>query len=141
MKFCEIQTNFVKILCFAKFAQCGFVPTLCRNRGGGGGEGVGSGGGGGAARIPPCAPSPLKQIVPISASIYNVFHSVIYNSVNLGNYFKPNYFMEDGVQENLPCITSGLWKCSLLIGWLPAEPHPIGIGHVSGPRSPHPGCN
>ena len=33
---------------------------------------------GGGRRVPPCAPSPLKQIVPISASIYNVFHSVIY---------------------------------------------------------------
>ena len=35
--------------------------------------GVGSGRGSGT--------SPLKQIVTISASIYNVFHSVIYNSV------------------------------------------------------------
>ena len=28
-----------------------------------------------------CAPSALRQIVPISASIYTVFHSVIFNSV------------------------------------------------------------
>ena len=86
MKFREIQTNFVKISCFAKFAQCCFAATLRRSRGGG--EGVGSGGG---RRVPPCAPSPLKQIVPISASIYNVFPSVIYNSV-----IPPNSYQELG---------------------------------------------
>ena len=44
-----------------------------------GGEGVVEGGGG---RVLPCAPSALTQIVPISAaSIYTVFHSVIFNSV------------------------------------------------------------
>ena len=37
---------------------------------------MGSGGGWG---VPPCAPSALTQIVPISASIYTVFHSVIFN--------------------------------------------------------------
>ena len=30
----------------------------------------------------PSAPSPLTQIVPNSASIYSVFHSVNYNSVD-----------------------------------------------------------
>ena len=30
---------------------------------------------------PPCSPSALTQIVPISASIYTVFHSVIIYSV------------------------------------------------------------
>ena len=37
--------------------------------------------GGGGRRVPPYAPSPLKQIVPLSASINNVFYSLIYNSV------------------------------------------------------------
>ena len=36
---------------------------------------------GGGRRVPPCEPSPLTQIVPISASIRNVFRSVFYNSV------------------------------------------------------------
>ena len=52
LEFCEISrisNNFVKILCFAKFAQCCFAATLCWSRGGGGG------GSGGGRRVPPCA--------------------------------------------------------------------------------------
>ena len=51
-------------------------------------KGGGVGSGGGFWSIPPCAPFPLKQIVPtgISASIYTVFHSGIYNSVDAGQY-------------------------------------------------------
>ena len=44
-------------------------------------EEKGGGSGGGGRRGPPCSPSALTQIVPISASIYTVFHSVIFNSV------------------------------------------------------------
>ena len=44
------------------------------------------GGSGGGRLVLPCAPSPLTQIVPISASIYNVFHSVFYNSVGPSLY-------------------------------------------------------
>ena len=77
-KFCKIQNNFVKISCFAKFLQCCFAATLCRGGGGRGGGGVGSGGG---RHVLPCAPSMLTQIVPISASVSTVFHSVIFNSV------------------------------------------------------------
>ena len=33
---------------------------------------------GGAQPVPPCASSALTQNVPISASIYTVFHSVIF---------------------------------------------------------------
>ena len=51
-------------------------PYIWRSRGGGGGGGCGGG-----QCVPPSAPFPLKQLVPISASIYNVFHSVIYTSV------------------------------------------------------------
>ena len=36
---------------------------------------------GGGRRVQPCAPSALTQIVPKSASIYTVFHSVIFNFV------------------------------------------------------------
>ena len=61
-----------------KFVQCCFAATLCRS---GGGEGRGESGDGGACCVPPCSPSALTQIVPISASIYTVFHSVIFNSV------------------------------------------------------------
>ena len=31
--FLEIQNNFVKTLCFAKFVQCYFEATLCRSGG------------------------------------------------------------------------------------------------------------
>ena len=41
----------------------------------------------GGRRAPPCAPSALTQIVPVSASIYPVFHSVIFNSVTLTQNF------------------------------------------------------
>ena len=44
-------------------------------------NGGGSGEWGGGWHVPPCSPSVLTQIVPISASIYTVFHSVILNSV------------------------------------------------------------
>ena len=57
-----------------KFVQCCYAATLCRS---------GEGGGGGARQVPPCTPSTLTQIVPILASIYTVFHSVIFNSVVL----------------------------------------------------------
>ena len=52
--------------------------SLCSRQQSGGGEG---GMGGGGWGVPLCSPSELTQIVPISASIYTVFHSVIFNSV------------------------------------------------------------
>ena len=55
--------------------------SLCSRQQSGGGEGGEWGVGGGAWHGPPCSPSALTQIVPISASIYTVFHSVIFNSV------------------------------------------------------------
>ena len=74
-----ISRNFAKfkISCFAKFFQCCFAATLCWSGGGGGGEWGVEGG----LRVLTCAPSALTQIVPISASIYTDFHSVIFNSV------------------------------------------------------------
>ena len=75
VKFRKIQNNFVKILCFAKILQCCFAATLGRSEEEEEGETGGEGGG------LPSAPSPLTQIVPNSASIYSVFHSVNYNSV------------------------------------------------------------
>ena len=39
--------------------------------------------GGGGQRVPLCSPSALPQIVPIAASIYTVFHSVIFHSVKV----------------------------------------------------------
>ena len=48
--------------------------SLCSRQQRGGGEG-------GGQSVSPCSPSALTQIVPISASIYTVFHSVIFNSV------------------------------------------------------------
>ena len=42
LEFREIQNNFVKILCFAKFVQRCFAATICMNGGGGGGGRVGS---------------------------------------------------------------------------------------------------
>ena len=45
------------------------------------GEGEGGGVGGGARRVSPCSHFALTQIVPMLASIYTVFHSVIFNSV------------------------------------------------------------
>ena len=111
MKFREIQANVVKMSCFAKFSSnfakfsSNFAKfrefqiislKFCVSRNlhnaishqpyveveeeEGGEWGVG-----GVRRIPPCVPSLLKQIVPISVSIYYVFHSVIYNSVALRN--------------------------------------------------------
>ena len=91
-QFCVLQ-NFPQISWnFAKFKQNSSKFHVSRNlnnavsqqpyveveeeEGGGSGEW-------GARRIPPCAPSLVNQIVPISPSIYNVFHSVIYNSVAL----------------------------------------------------------
>ena len=62
------------MLCFAKILQCCFTATLGRSE-----EEEGTGGG------LPSAPSPLTQIVPNSASIYSVFHSVNYNSVAHAN--------------------------------------------------------
>ena len=50
-------------------------------------EGWGSGGGPGYR---PSAPSQLMQIVPNSASRYTVFHSVIFNSVEMTNFSKKN---------------------------------------------------
>ena len=78
MEFRKIQKIFVKMLCLTKFLQCCFEATLCRS--GGGGEG-GEWGGRALGPDRPSAPSPLTQIVPNSASIYSVFHSVIYNYV------------------------------------------------------------
>ena len=82
-KFCgkkkNYNNNFVKVLCFLKFVQCCFAATLCRSGGGGWGR---------CWRLAPCAPSELTQIVPISASIYTVFHSVIFNSVMRYNEMK-----------------------------------------------------
>ena len=76
VKLCRIQNNFVKILCFAKILQCCFAATLGRS------EEEEEGGDWWGGRGPPySAPSPLTQIVPNSASIYSVFHSVNYNSV------------------------------------------------------------
>ena len=60
----------------------------------GGGWGVGGG-----WRVPPCANSALTQIVPISASIYTVFHSVIFNSVHDTDLHVP--IIEYCVQENV----------------------------------------
>ena len=59
--------------------------SLCSRQQSGGGEGGEWGVGGGAWHGPPCSPSALTQIVPISASIYTVFHSVIFNSVGTAN--------------------------------------------------------
>ena len=66
----RISNNFVKILCFA-ISQQPYVGVAEKE----------GGGSGGARRVQPCAPSPLMQIVPILASIYNVFRSVFSNSV------------------------------------------------------------
>ena len=49
--------------------------SLCSRQQSGGGEG------GGGWRVPPYSLSALTQIVPISASINSLFHSVIFNSV------------------------------------------------------------
>ena len=104
MKFYEIQMYVVKISCLAKFSwnfakfSANFakfrefqiiLSKFCVSRNLHNAVWqqpyVGEGGGGGGLwvcrLILPCAPSLLTQIVPISASIYNVFHSVFYNSV------------------------------------------------------------
>ena len=70
LQFSEIQNNFVIISCFTKFGQCSFTATLWR-----------SGARGGTGWYSPGTPSALTQIVPYSSSLYTVFHSVIYNSV------------------------------------------------------------
>ena len=55
---------------FAKLQKQSFAATLCR-----------TGVRGEAGQYSPGASSALTQIVPYSASLYTVFHSVIYNSV------------------------------------------------------------
>ena len=77
MIFREIQTNFFKL----RVSQNLHNAVLQQPYVGVEEEEGGEWGVVGARCVPPCVPSPLKQIVPISASIYNVFHSVIYNSV------------------------------------------------------------
>ena len=74
-KILQIQNNFVKISCFAKFLQYCQPPYEKVE------EEEGRSEGGPADR--PSAPSLLTQIVPNSASRYTVFHSVIFNSVIL----------------------------------------------------------
>ena len=77
----QIQNNVVTISCFAKILTKLFrshpMKEWRRRKGGG----VGSEGGASAYSVP----SVLTQIVPILASIYTVFHSVIFNSVVLTN--------------------------------------------------------
>ena len=76
MKSCKILTNFVKIFVSRNLYNAVLQPLYVgveEEKGGRSGEW--------ARRVPPCSPSTLMQIVPISAYIYTVFHSVIFNSV------------------------------------------------------------
>ena len=70
------------MLYFAKILQCCFTATLGRSEEE---EGGGTGGEGGGLLS---APSPLTHIVPNSASIYSVFHSV--NYISVGNIYRAN---------------------------------------------------
>ena len=54
-----------------------------------------------AGQYSPGATSALTQIVPYSASLYTVFHSVIYNSVLLMNNFYINSRIRPNRTKNL----------------------------------------
>ena len=78
-KFWKIILNFAKFMeNFAKHEIKNFAATLCMT--GVRGEGAGW--------YIPGATSALTQIVHYSSSYYTVFHSVIYNSVEISDNFK-----------------------------------------------------
>ena len=62
--------------------------------------------GGEAVQYSPGPSSVLTQIVPYSASLYTVFHSVIYNSVTIAEIrISNNVFRSRSVFGRLICIT------------------------------------